>query len=173
MTLALPSRTPGTRQIFAALGRALFVATSFETDCRVLAFALKLRDPFLKAASVDEFERFIHEPVLAKLVKNVQTIVGGMALSENFDILLSNARESRNFIAHEAAENLDEVFHKADVHLKWQATIDSKIREVARGKLVVALLFPKVSAAIAPDRKSVETYVDQVSHWVFVSETDA
>ena len=68
-TLALPSSSPEIQLALSILGRALFVATSFESDCRMLALCLRLRDPFLDVAKPDEFEKFIRAPAIAKLVK--------------------------------------------------------------------------------------------------------
>ena len=172
-TLALPSVSAETQQTLTVLGRALFVATSFETDCRMLALCLKLRDPFGDIGKSDEFERFIREPAVAKLATNVSTIVAGMGLSKNYSDLLKDAREARNFIAHEAAEDLDQVFPVEEARIKWGASIDLKVREVALGKLVVAMMLSKVSAIKAPDQVLLRTYLDQVSQWVLAFDSDA
>lgn len=111
------------------------------------------------------FERFIREPAFAKLVTNVGAIGARMSLSEDFVTLLSGAREARNYIAHEAPANLDEILATGDTQ-EWRSTVDTKIREVALGKLVLAMLLPRVCLATSPDRVERKTYVDQVAAWV-------
>jgi hypothetical protein len=152
--------------VMLALGRALVLATSFEFDCRCLALCLRLRDPLLDELSGEHFERFVSEPAIAKLAASLGVIVGGFALAEAYGDLLKSARLARNYIAHEAAENIRPKLQSTDDLQSWWRQLEVKVREVAMGKVVLALLLPRVSATERPDLATIHGYSDATVTWV-------
>ena len=165
-TLALLPTSPEATWSLQALGRALALATSFEMEVRMLAVGLRLRDPLYETATPDEFVRFLRQPAVAKLARNIEIVVDAKGLSPDYGTVLSEARDARNFIAHEAAEDLERVVHSVEARETWTRQLESKIRDLAMGKLVMSLLLPQVIVLAKPPREAMQRYADEAVTWV-------
>lgn len=166
-TLTLPETMTGASAAYAMLGRALTLAASFESDCRILAFSLKLKEPSLDTANPQDIERFLGEVVFGKLVKNQDLVVSGFRLSLKYKEWLSAAREARNYIAHEAGEDFEKKFAAQTEWADWCQALRTKLHEIAIGKVVLAILLSRSSTAEIPDRESIASYPDRITEWVF------
>ena len=112
------------------LGRALYIACGFEDDCRSLAFVLKVREPQPEGQSDYEFFVAVSKAVLGRLVDLNKLIARRAKLKEDYLAMLHAARDARNYIAHEAANDLERLMKAPDGFVQWQSTMASKLEEV-------------------------------------------
>lgn len=162
-TLAIPSAGPDTEPRYATLGRALSLASSFEIDCRMLALTLKLRDPSLDGASAEQFGKAVSDPVVEQLGNNHGRIAKELGLSESAKDWLTIAREARNYIAHQAGEEFGKSVPERE---RWAADLKAKAREVAVGKVAIAILLSRVSSVPKPTGEAIDSFLASAPEWV-------
>ena len=168
--LADPPVDEVTRVACVLLGRALYVASGFEDDCRSLAFVLKVREPQTEGQPDDEFFTAVSKAVLGRLVDLNKLIARRAKLKEDYAAMLHAARDARNYIAHEATGDLERLIKLPDGFAQWQSVLASKLEEVAFGKIIVAVLLSRNSAEATPTHAVIDSYPKRVASWVFESD---
>lgn len=149
------------------LGRALYIASGFEDDCRSLALVFKVREPQPEGQSDDEFYVALSKAVLGRLVDLNKLIVRRAMLKEDYAAILHTARNARNYIAHEATSDLNLRMKVTDGFGQWQNILASKLEEVAYGKMIVAVLLSRGTAEATPSQEAINAYPKKVQSWVF------
>lgn len=149
------------------LGRALYIASGFENDCRSLAFVLKVREPQPEGQSDDEFFTAVSKAVFGRLVDLNKLIARSAKLKEDYSAMLRTARDARNYIAHEATGDLERLIKVPGGFGQWQSVLASKLEEVAFGRIIVAVLLSRNSAEATPTKEVIDAYPKSVNSWVF------
>lgn len=165
--LADPPADEVTRTACVLLGRALYISSGFEDDCRSLAFVLKARELKPEGQSDDEFLTAVAKAVLGRLVDLNKLIACQARLKEDYAAMLHTARDARNYIAHEAAADLERLMKVSGGFGQWQRTLGSKLEAVAFGRIIVAVLLSRYSAEVTPTQDGIDTYPKRVESWVF------
>ena len=169
--LSDPPADEVTRAACVMLGRALYIASGFENDCRSLAFVLKVREPQSEGQSDDEFFTAVSKAVLGRLVDLNKLIARRAKLKEDYAAMLHTARGARNYIAHDATADLERLMKVPGGFGQWQSVLASKLEEVVFGRIIVAVLLSRNSAEVTPTREVIDAYPKMVESWVF--ERDA
>lgn len=100
---------PGDRDVafddfFLVVGRALYIATGFEAKCRYILRLWRLVEHFREtgdaSASLELVAR-LKDGTLGKTIGELRAVEG---VTPDHILLLDQAREARNFIAHESAD---------------------------------------------------------------------
>ncbi len=165
--LADPPTDDVTLTACVLLGRALYVASEFEDDCRSLAFVLKVREPQPEGQPNDEFLAAVSKAVLGRLVDLNNVVARRAKLKEDYAEMLHAARDAWNYIAHEATADLGRFMKLPDGFGQWQGVLSSKLEEVAFGRIIVAVLLSHNSAEETPTREVIDTYPNRVASWAF------
>jgi hypothetical protein len=169
--LSDPPADEGKISACVVLGRALYIACGFEDDCRSLAFVLKIRDPQMQGLSDDESFDALSKAVLGRLVDLNKLIARRAKLPVDYAAMLHAARDARNYIAHEAAGELEHLTKASDGLSRWRSLMASKLEDVAYGKIIVAVLLSRNSAEATPAPETINAYSKRINLWVF--ENDA
>lgn len=149
------------------LGRALYVACGFEEDCRSLAFVLKVRELEPQVLSDDEFFTAVKKVTLGRLADINQAIERKVKLRKNYVEMLRDARNARNYIAHEAIGDLEHFAEAPDGIDWWRSVLTSKLEEISYGKMIVAVLISRISSEPTPMQEAIDAYPEKVNSWVF------
>jgi hypothetical protein len=157
-TLSVPNESSESAKAYAILGRALALASSFEADCRVVAFALGLKEPNPISGDINAFSTFLEKVVTAQLVKTHDRIISKFNLSEEYKDRLSDARDARNYIAHEAGEEIETKLRDQEEWAAWCQILREKLFEIAAGKQIVAVLITRVVKSTVPSVSSLSAY---------------
>jgi len=166
-TLSVPTESSESAKAYAILGRALALASSFEADCRLVAFALGLKEPNPISGNIEAFSTFLEKVVTAQLIKNHDRIISKFNLSEKYKDLLSDARNARNYIAHEAGEEIETKLRDQEEWAAWCQILRERLLEIASGKQIVAILITRVVKSTMPSASSVSAYPAHIVQWVF------
>jgi len=169
--LANPPTDEVTRTACVMLGRALYVASGFEDDCRSLAFVLKVRELQPEGLSDEEFFTAVSKAVLGRLVELNKLIARRAKLKEDYAAMLHAARDARNYIAHEATGDFERLMKVPGGFVQWKSVLASKLEDVAFGKIIVAVLLSRNSAEVTPTQEVIDAYPKIAASWVF--ENDA
>ncbi len=165
--LAIPPVDAVTQTACVLLGRALYIASGFEDDCRSLAFALKMTELQPEGQSDDDFFTAVSKTVLGRLVELNKLIAQRAKLKEDYVAMLHTARDARNYIAHEATGDLKHLTKVPGGFDQWQSVLESKLEAVVFGRIIVAVLLSRNSAEVAPTQEVVDAYPEMVKSWVF------
>jgi len=149
-----------------SLGRALYVASGFEDDCRSLAFALKVRAPQPEGQSDEEFFNAVSNAVTGRLASLNNLIAKHAELPEQYAEMLHAARDARNYIAHEAATALDDFPKTQHGFDKWYEVLAEKIDDIAYGKIIVAVLLSQNVREMRPSTETISVYREKVKCWI-------
>ena len=168
--LADPPTDEVTQAACVLLGRALYIASEFEGDCRSLAFVLKVREPQSEEQSDDQFFQALSKAVLGRLVDLNKHIARRAKLKQSYAEMLHAARDARNYIAHEATSDLERLIKLPDGFAQWQSILASKLEDVAFGQIIVAVLLSRNSAEATPTHAGIDSYPKKVASWVFESD---
>lgn len=169
--LSDPPADGETTWALAALGRALYIACEFESDCRSLAFVLKVREPQPNDQSEEQFFEAVSKAVLGRLVDLSKLISTRANLSEDYAAMLHAARDARNYVAHEAADELDRLAKVPDGIGQWRQIMATQLQDIAFGKIIVAVLLSRNSAEPTPTKEVIDAYPKKVESWALRSDT--
>jgi hypothetical protein len=158
-----------------ALGRALYLCSSFERKCRsVLRYMYvgeRLKERKAANDPVDSLEElFSNLPdvkMLAGTIKDMSAKADLIGMTEEDQRTLARARDARNFIAHNATDigTLDYVQPK---HVaEFIAKLRVAVADVAAGDDFVSRLIYQIEEPGEPIPHITANYVDLIDLWVF------
>ncbi len=176
-----PERTVYSDENFAVIGRALTVATQFESKCKTVACSILGYEKRHLIDNPDDYEQFINnlrpqqlKPSIDKFNSNIIKALqeGGMsddiieAFNETIIKPMKEGREARNFIAHESTIG---ILHKVEGDDFRQTTIPlikEKIEQVAKADYHISV-FIENGINKRPTHPNREDYVERITKWVF------
>jgi hypothetical protein len=167
--LSIPPTDRDSAWNYAALGRALYIASEFENDCRSLAFVFKIKEPQPDAQSDEQFFEAVGKVVLGRLVDLNKIIATHAKLPKDYAAMLHAAREARNYVAHEAADELKLLGKVSNGSERWREVMASKIQNIALGKIILAVLLSRNSVEVTPTQDAIDTYPAKIELWVLGS----
>lgn len=152
--------------VLLAAGKALHIANAFESKCRFVLRYFRLRGFYEANPSGDYDEAMaivLRDKMLAKTIEEM----GGFPIITPTDVkALEDAKDARNFIAHEGA-----AFGRI-----WEATerglylhlelLRAEVGKLARGDLIASrwTYFIEEKSAYS---HSMDNYPDQIDAWIF------
>ncbi len=164
-------RTEFGDEIHGILGRALIIATRFDSMCKALSITYKIR------TSVKEKDKELNNEEFKKIIDKITA--NRKTLGENIEFLpignklksiLHNARQARNEIAHSLALGLE-----GDIECRASRNVDNLILEasellksVAKGDLIISAFISHSNKEPIPilDEKFCTSYENKIVNWV-------
>ena len=104
--------------------------------------------------------------VLGRLVDLNKFVARRAPLSDDYAAMLHDAREARNYIAHDAADELKRIANDRGGIDEWPKVLASKLQELALGKIILAVLLSMNSAEPTPTRETIDSYSKRIESWV-------
>jgi hypothetical protein len=166
-SLTIPARSAKGEAAFAVLGRAIAVACSFEEDCRLLALKLQLKGPRQLIEDPVAFEKLIRHASIAIMGETHKQILRLLSKALPFEDVLTDAREARNGLAHDAGRNLDSIVENQEKLAEWMNGVREQLRRVAVGKQVVSVFAASDSSGVWPTKEELLAYPKGIEQWVF------
>lgn len=159
---------PRIEEFLLAVGKALYLATAFESKCRgILQIARLIRN--LKEASDDfdaalELTRAMRDKLLADTIRQLATF---SELKAADVAVLDRARPARNFIAHEIADLGPLSGVSTNVLSDRTARLRSELAILVEGDNLVSRWIFEIEEKRPAPRGIQEQYPGWVSGWVF------
>jgi hypothetical protein len=164
----MPQREPGLiNEYLLVLGKALCLANNFEAKCRHYVRVIWATDPKRSGMTLDELREAAPNFKSPSIDANLKKILdAGDITQETFDIL-STARRSRNYIAHESGDLGD--LHRASAKRLREAieVLKPHVENVARGDNITSAWAYEVSEREPAPSSMRLAYVGIVMDWVF------
>ncbi|HSI27699.1 MAG TPA: hypothetical protein VK953_00360 [Methylophilus sp.] len=165
--LAAPPTDSETQKALKYLGKAIYIACKFEEYCQHLVFVLEVRRPRVDIPSDEESFKALVKLVNSKLINLNKFISDQAKLREDATTLLYSARESRNYIVHEALRDFELQIQKHDGFSQWQKKLTDELNSISLGIAIVAVLLSRHTAEPKITDSEFESYPNIVELWVF------
>jgi hypothetical protein len=177
MPWTLDYRSPEDRDLLdefcLSVGRALCLASNFESKCRHIYWLMSLVDGVQAGNDFDGASALVETlKIDSKPLQRVIDVLGnrGTTLADDADTLM-NAKNSRNFIAHKAAE-IGPVSSASGRHLvKMASALYPHVVNVAAGDNLVSSWLYEISEREPAPRGIRETYRSKVVEWIYSGTT--
>jgi len=151
---------------YSAIGRALTIATRFESLCKVLNTMLGVKEDRNVLESEEDVQRFVTRFYNQRLAKHITSIAAG---EDQFRTLLDKARLARNEIAHDITLGLDRMIDN-DPELIERLRI--LIDDLAKADRTLSFILSILTNEHLPVPEFLEKYPMLVQEWVTNIEDD-
>lgn len=159
-------RTENSDMLFGVIGRALIIATRFDSTCTSYADAIDYREfrrlrPLITESELDD---------LLKKAKRKHPNLGWsttyLGLSGGLFQVLDEARKARNIVAHDICAGLEgsiDTKFDEDHLLSW---ISDSVSKLAWGNVVLSRLQAEYNGEEFLREEFIPSYVEKVRKWV-------
>lgn len=157
-------RTENTDELHAILGRALIVATKFDSNCKTAALHIQLIDS-ASSREINDLSLLLERLVEKYKNQTLSSSIKALKLPEA-SVLLADAKDARNAVAHDLAKGLagcldtklnEEVFVNEVAELMF---------DIAHGDIVISQILGTLNDEPSLRPEFIETYVQKVVQWV-------
>ena len=161
-------RTDFTDRHFAAIGRALALATRFDKGCSVLGRLLGLKYSGVGSPSTAEFQDLAVTLRRRQLHQHVASIAKFLGSDASVLTTLNEARKARNTVAHELTLGVEQWLSRLYLHLPEHLleTLPGIVRPLAEGDRLVSLLLSLLTHEPLPTEDFLERYPEALVAWV-------
>lgn len=155
-------------EIFSIYGRALTIATRFDSSCKALA-----RLPLFKvsivakyALSNDEYDNMVRK--INNKYKNLNRAIESLNFKGDLKQVLTDARESRNELIHETTLRAGEGFDNMedDVLSSCLDHVENLVREIMKGEVLISTIISISNKEPVSDYPFSESYEKNYVNWV-------
>ena len=123
--------------LFSKIGRLLFVCQRFETNCKRIATHIHIWTTEDLFSSTDSYTNFLNKIKTSTLNNNIKLVDKLTFFGDPIETL-TEARKSRNFIAHEICIGLENKLNTIADHSKLESEIKLHGQIIANGEFVSA-----------------------------------
>jgi len=167
------SRTEFSDAAYAAVGRALAFATSFEANCRALAAligvceAMKVRGASDSESVDDLFDRLTQEYWQVRRLRHHETsVVRRYKLPEDVRGILRVGRAARNEIAHEVTLGIAAEIETEEGRSRLLESLRDIVAKIADADRIVCVLLHLDTQEPLPTVAAFEEFPTRVIKWV-------
>jgi hypothetical protein len=159
-------RTESTDELHAILGRALIVATRFDSMCKEAARhngLYKVR-PALYTGNDENLSLLLKE--VAKKYTKLTSSIESLKLPKDISLLLGDAIAARNIIAHDLAQGLTGCLGIRTNGTDLIHRVYDLVFALAHGDIVISHVLSVLNEEPLPNAEILSAYVDKVTRWV-------
>jgi hypothetical protein len=156
---------------YAALGRALAYATSFESICRAVSSRHHLRQQVIeKNLSIDTaddaFAAVVADVWEQRLWQHVKRILEYEEFPSDIAATVKQAKSARNEIAHELPLGISHTIETDAGRSGLLSVLSDLVRKIAEGYIIVELTSLVETHEPVPTRQFLATYPMRMVEWV-------
>lgn len=166
----LPYESDLIDEILLANGKSLYLANRFEGNCRYVLRVAKFADA-IKADPVLSLEEVAAalsaDKMLGPTLRELSSRAD-IAISPEQVAMLGQARNARNYVAHESATALGEIYSR-DVQnmINSLRELRSRVRQLAAGDNLVATWVFQIEEPREPLPSVHRAYLELIDDWIF------
>ncbi|SNB80301.1 hypothetical protein SAMN02745900_03657 [Pseudomonas sp. URIL14HWK12:I8] len=159
-------RTENTDELHGIFGRALIVATRFDSMCEAAANMIKIKTTLAAKTVCSDIE---YKDFVSKLIERHTTLNGNiksLGLPGDASEILHSAREARNFIAHELTRGKVGCLDTTVDENILICEVSKLIEEIVYGDIIISTLISMQNNDPLPINYSLEAYKEKIIKWV-------
>lgn len=158
-------RTENSDEIFGVIGRALVIATRFDSMCKNLARAIDLKFPaLLRGISDNDFDSLV-EKVLKKS-STLDASIKNLELPDEISVILHDARKARNAVAHDLAVGLEGCIDTKIDKDSFLREVSEYMFDLAHGDVLISILIHEFNGEEPIRSELIPAYKDEIVRWV-------
>lgn len=158
-------RTEHSDEIFGIIGRALVIATRFDSMCKALACAMNLKFPArLKAISDYDFDSLAE--IILKKHDTLHKSINGLDFPDDISVILHDARKARNTIAHDLAIGMEGCIDSKIDEEEFLKEVSEYMFDLTHGDLLISMLMQEFNGESPMRPELVPSYKDKIVSWV-------
>ncbi|UTL91823.1 hypothetical protein [Pseudomonas fluorescens] len=159
-------RTENSDELHGVFGRALIVATRFDSMCETAAITTKIKGSLVKNSVFSDIE---YKDFVSKLIQGHSTLnsnIEALGLHKGASEILHSAREARNYVAHELTRGkvgcLDTKVDESNLIFE----VSELIEKIVYGDVIISILISRQNNGPLPINYSIESYKEKIIKWV-------
>lgn len=158
-------RTENSDEMFGIVGRALVIATRFDSMCKTLSQAIDLKIPTI----IQNISDADFESIVEKVLKKSSTLdksIKNLGLPDSVSVILHDARKARNAVAHDLAVGLEGCVDTKIDESAFLKEVSEYIFDLVHGDVLISILMHEFNGEdpIRPDL--IPAYKDKILKWV-------
>lgn len=158
-----------------ALGRALYLCSTFEDKCRLVLQVVNVEERIEERTTsgdpVDSLEElFSHLPnvkMLARIINELSAKADLLGMNDEDRGVLTRAKDARNFIAHNAKDLGPLNFVRREHVAEFIVKLRTAVAEVAVGDNFISKIIYRIEERGEPIPYIAVNYADLIDLWVF------
>jgi hypothetical protein len=154
-------RTIYTDDIFGVIGRLLYMATKFESNCNAFIGLTNAKSNPHILHDDKAFERFIKQINKSTLGNNIIDINKKLGV-QSIESVLTKAKDIRNQIAHELTLGLEHKFGNIDRENEIEDTLKGLASDIVIGEYITTLLLCNLNKEEYPKYYSIKKNIGWV-----------
>ena len=156
-------RTNYSDYLHGVIGRALIVATRFDSMCIFLSMALDFKKDFVLAKIDDEdFDVFVNE-IISKY-RSLNNSIQAFRLPSEISDILHDARKARNEVTHSLTKGLEGCIDTKTKDTDFIDEVSELINKITNGDIIVSSLVSMFNKE--PILNNLGGYKTRVINWV-------
>lgn len=159
-------RTENSDKLHAILGRALIIATRFDSMCEAVAINLELKKDAVLSTYMTEAEYGDYLSMLTSKYRTLNGNIKSIGLSDDISVILGDARKARNVVAHNLSKGLEGCLDVRIDELEFIAQVSELVMDIAYGDIAISYIISLFNGDLYPNEKFVSSYKDRVIQWV-------
>lgn len=158
-------RTENSDILFGVIGRALVIATRFDSMCKALAQAIDIKPlALLPKMSDSDFDLLVDKAL--RKHSNLGRSIKHLGLPDDLSVILNDARNARNAVAHDLAVGLEGcIDSKIDENVLIRQTSDY-VFDLIHGDVLISSLISEFNGQEPIRPELIPKYKDSVLNWV-------
>ena len=120
----------------------------------------------------EALEKFTSEIHSNPLFKHVEKISKSFNLDKDTHSLIYDAKEARNYIAHELTQGIQSTIETDDGREIVVSDLENTITKIAKANIVIVTLMAIITNDLISPPSYINSYVDMVLNWVLEVEDE-
>lgn len=158
-------RTEYSDVIFGVIGRALVIATRFDSMCKTLAQALDFKISVgLQGISDNDFDLLVEKTL--KQSSTLDKSIKNLRLPDSVTVILNDARKARNSVAHDLAVGLDGCVDTRINESDFLSEVSEYIFDLVHGDILISTLIHEFNGEDPIRPELIPVYKENILSWV-------
>lgn len=158
-------RTKNSDEIFGVIGRALVIATRFDSMCKNLSRSVDLKLPsLLRGISDNEFESLVERTL--KKSSTLDKSINNLRMPDDIYKILHNARKARNAVAHDLTVGMEGCLDCKLDESRFLQEVSGYIFDLARGQVLISIMTNEFNGEASLQPSLIQIYKDNIVNWV-------
>ena len=159
-------RTENSDDIQSIVGRALIIATRFDSMCEAAAIPIDIKKEAVSKSVMADGEFDAYASKIATKYRTLKTNIESIDLPSDISVILHDARVARNSVAHDLAKGLTGCMDKKIDEDRLTREISELITDIAYGDIAISLTISMFNHEPLPNEKFIASYKDKIVNWV-------
>lgn len=158
-------RTENSDEIFGVIGRALVIATRFDSMCKTLSKALDFKMPtLLQGVSDNDFDSLVEKAM--KKSSTLDKSIKNLRLPDNASVILHDARKARNAVAHDLGVGLEGCVDTKIDETVFFNEVSEYMFDLVHGEVLISILIHEFNGEDSIRPELIPAYKDKIVNWV-------